>query len=182
MTFLKSLYTIAIAPLVVAFVGFGISAFYQSPEFPEPPAQLQFVGQNQTDEETKPIAEQQRKEEAFQQCFSDYNLVVSCVSVGIAILLLVTSLVWISGLPVIGDGATLGAVFTLFYGLIRAFMTDGAQFRFVAVGLVIVVALVYLRFISSSKRSSPHPTSPPGRVRLHSGWWIGGWAEPRNRA
>ena len=47
------LLTVAIALLVVAFVGFGISAFYRAPEFPEPPAQLEFVGPNQTDEETK---------------------------------------------------------------------------------------------------------------------------------
>ena len=108
MTFLKSLYTVAIALLVVAFVGFGISAFYPSPEFPEPPAQLQFVGQNQTDEETKLITEQQRKKEAFQQSFSDYNLVVSSISIGGAVLLLVASLLWMRVLPVIGDGATLG--------------------------------------------------------------------------
>jgi hypothetical protein len=47
------LLTVAIALLVVAFVGFGISAFYRAPEFPEPPAQLEFVDPNQTDEETK---------------------------------------------------------------------------------------------------------------------------------
>lgn len=163
MTFLKSLYTVAIALLVVAFVGFGISAIYPSPEFPQPPKRLEFVGANPTQEERELMAEQQRKEEAFQQRFSDYNLVVSSVSEGIAVLLLVAILVWISGPPVIGDGATLGAVFTLFYGLLRAFMTDSAQFRFVAVGLVIVVALVYLRYIRPSKeRLIPDITAGAG--------------------
>jgi hypothetical protein len=47
------LLTVAIALLVVAFVGFGISAFYPAFEFPEPPTQLEFVDPNQTDEETK---------------------------------------------------------------------------------------------------------------------------------
>ena len=159
MTFLKSLYTIAIALLVVAFVGFGISAFYPSPEFPQPPKQLEFVGQNPTQEERELIAEQQGKEEAYQERFSDYNLVASSISIGIAVMLLVASLLWMRGLPVIGDGATLGAVFTLFYGLIRAFMTDNERFRFVAVavGLVIVVALVYSRFIRSSKEGLTPP-------------------------
>jgi hypothetical protein len=159
MALLKSLYTIAIALLVVAFVGFGISAFYPSPEFPQPPKQLEYVGSNTTQEESELIAEQQKKEAAFQERFSDYNLVVSSISISIAVLLLVASLLWISNLPVIGDGATLGAVFTLFYGLIRAFMTDSEQFRFVAVavGLVIVVALVYLRFIRSSKENLTPP-------------------------
>ncbi len=47
------LLTVAIALLVVASVGFGIFTFYPAPEFPEPPAQLEFVDTNQTDEETK---------------------------------------------------------------------------------------------------------------------------------
>jgi len=68
-------------------------------------------------------------------------------------LLLVGSIVWLSRLAVIGDGVALGAVFTLFYGLIRAFISNNEQFRFVAVaiGLVIVVALVYWRFVRSSQ-------------------------------
>ena len=159
MTLLKSLYAIAIALLMAFFVGFGISAFYPAPEFPQPPKQLEFVGENTSQQEKELITEQQRKEEAFQERFSDYNLVVSAISIGIAVLLLVGSLLWISGLPVIGDGTTFGAVFTLFYGLIRAFMTDGEQFRFVAVavGLVIVVSLVYVRFIRSPKESLTPP-------------------------
>ena len=61
------------------------------------------------------------------------------------------SLLWISKLPVIGDGTTLGAVFTLFYGLIRAFMTNDEQFRFIAVamGLVVLIVLVYWKFSRS---------------------------------
>lgn len=149
---LKPLYAVAVALLIVAFVGFGISAFYQAPEFPEPPAELEFVGPNQTDEETELIIEQREKEEAYQARFSDYNQVVSVVVIGIAILLLVGSILWLSGLAVIGDGVALGAVFTLFYGLIRAFMTDDEVFRFVAVavGLAVVLILVYLRFIRPS--------------------------------
>lgn len=147
---LKSLYAIAIGLLVVAFVGFGISAFYQAPEFPQPPPQLEYgVGPNPTDEEKEMMVEQRRKEEAFQEEFSDYNQVVSVIAIGTAVVMLVGSILWLSGLPVVGDGVTLGAVFTLFYGLVRAFMTDNEVFRFVAVavGLVVVLSLVYLRFI-----------------------------------
>jgi hypothetical protein len=68
----------------------------------------------------------------------------------------VGSLLWLSGVPVIGDGVTLGAVFTLFYGLVRALMTEEEVFRFVAVavGLVVVLAFVYWRFIRSREGSS----------------------------
>lgn len=36
-TFLKTLYTLAVAALVAAFVGFGIEVFYPAPGFPEGP-------------------------------------------------------------------------------------------------------------------------------------------------
>lgn len=149
MRMLKMLYALAIALLVVAFVGFGISAFYPAPVLPEYPRELEFVGENPTEEEKELLAEQEKKEEAYQEQFSDYNQVVSSIAIGTAILLLVSSILWLSGLAVIGDGTTLGAVFTLFYGLIRAFMTENEQFRFIAVaiGLAILLVLVYLKFV-----------------------------------
>ena len=165
MSVLKPLYALAIALLVVAFVGFGISAFYPEPEYPEYPPELEFSGPNPTAEERELMAEQREKEEAYQHRISDYNRVVSAIVIGVAVLLLVGSLLWISGLPVIGDGTTLGAVFTLFYGLIRAFMTNDEQFRFVAVaiGLVVLLTLVYWKFSRSpalqrgkSEHREPH--------------------------
>lgn len=154
---LKLLYALAIALLLVAFVGFGISAFYPAPEYPQGSAQLEAVGPNPTDEERELIAEQRHKEEAYQKQFSDYNQVVSSISIGIAVALLVGSILWLSALDVIGDGVTLGAVFTLFYGLIRAFMTQNEMFRFiaVAVGLGVVITLVYLRFVWSAGKAEP---------------------------
>jgi hypothetical protein len=150
---LRTLYALAIALLVVAFVGFGISAFYPEPEFPQPPPELEYggVGENPTEEEKQMLAEEQKEMEAYQERLSDYNRVVAFISIGLAVVLLVGSLLWISGVPVIGDGVTLGAVFTLFYGLIRALMTQDERIRFVAVavGLVVVLALVYWRFIRS---------------------------------
>jgi hypothetical protein len=150
---LRTLYALAIALLVVAFVGFGISAFYPGPEFPRAYPELEHgvVGENPTEEEKQMLAEEQKEMEAYEERLSDYNRVVAFISIGLAVVLLVGSLLWISGVPVIGDGVTLGAVFTLFYGLIRALMTQDERIRFVAVavGLVVVLALVYWRFIRS---------------------------------
>jgi hypothetical protein len=163
---LKLLYSLAIALLVAAFVGFGISAFYPAPEFPEPPAKLEAVGQNPTDEEKELIVEQRHKVEAYEARFSDYNQVVSSLAIGAAVVLLVGSILRLSGLAVIGDGVTLGAVFTLFYGLIRAFMTDSEVFRFVAVaiGLAVVITLVYLRFVRPTSPGTG-PSQVTGRLR-----------------
>ena len=156
---LKTLYAIAIAFLVVAFVGFGISAFYPEPQYPGgfPNDAHRTRPENRTPEQKEKIEEYRQKEKAYRENISTYNLVVASISIGAAVLLLVGSIVWLSRLPVIGDGATLGAVFTLFYGLIRAFMSNNEQFRFVAVaiGLAIVVALVYWRFVRSSQSSNP---------------------------
>lgn len=155
LAWLGPLYALAIASLVVSFVGFGISAFYQEPRYPAYPAGLERPGGERTPEEQTKIEEYRDEEGAYRRASSDYNLVVACISIGFAVVVLVASLVWISGLPVIGDGATLGAVFTLFYGLIRAFMTNDEQFRFgaVAVGLVILLVLVYWRYARSSGRA-----------------------------
>ena len=156
---LKTLYAIAIAFLVVAFVGFGISAFYPEPQYPGgfPNDAQRTRPENRTPEQKEKIEEHRQKEKAYRENVSTYNLVVASISIGAAVLLLVGSIVWLSRLPVIGDGATLGAVFTLFYGLIRAFMSNNEQIRFVsvAVGLAIVVALVYWRFVRSSQSSNP---------------------------
>jgi hypothetical protein len=152
MTLLRLLYALAIALLVVAFVGFGISAFYPEPEFPQPPPEAVELGPPNTEEEKERVAEQRKKEETFREQSSDYNRVVSSIAIGAAVLLLVSSILWLVRLPVIGDGVTFGAVFTLFYGLIRAFMTDDEIFRFIAVsvGLVLLLALVYWKFIRTS--------------------------------
>lgn len=154
---LRPLYALAIALLVVAFVGFGISAFYQEPQYPPYPSGVeQGPREQRTPEEQQKMEEYREDEKAFQEDISNYNLVVASISIGVAVLLLVVGLVWISGLPVIGEGATLGAVFTLFYGLIRAFMTSDEQIRFgaVAVGLVILLALVYWKFSRPPRTSN----------------------------
>ena len=156
---LKPLYAIAIGFLVVAFVGFGISAFYQEPEFPMYPDGLEVPQEEMTPQQRERLAEYRERERDYQQEISGYNLVVSSISIGAAVLLLVGSILWLSRLEVLGDGVTFGAVLTLFYGLIRAFMTNDEQFRFgaVAVGLVILVALVYWKFSRGANRS-PGPS------------------------
>ena len=148
---LKPLYALALALLVVAFVGFGISAFYQEPQYPAYPAGLEGPQKEFTPEEKQKMQEYREEERAYREAYSDYNLVVACLCVSIAVLLLVGSVVRMGSLPVIGDGTTLGAVFVLFYGVIRAFMTNDEQIRFgaVAVGLAILLALVYWKFSCS---------------------------------
>jgi CBS domain containing-hemolysin-like protein len=148
--------------LVAFFVGFGISAFYQAPD--RPPLAFAEVdaaqkAENPTQEQKQLLSERRQSWKAYHQQVSDYNKVVSSIAIGVAVVLLGGSILWLSSLAVIGDGVTLGAVFTLFYGLIRANMTDSEVFRFVAVavGLVVVIGLVYVRFVRPGSRG----TGPP---------------------
>ena len=155
------LYPLAVAALVVAFVGFGISAFYQEPRPPQFPAAVDERREERTPEEQEKAEGYWEEQRAYERASSGYNLVVACISIGFAVLVLVASLVWIGGVPVIGDGATLGAVFTLFYGLIRAFMTNDERFRFgaVAVGLVVLLVLVYWRYARPAGAAAPPDAS-----------------------
>jgi len=71
---LKALYALALALLVVAFVGFGVSDFYPEPEPPDyPPGypqELESVGPEPTEEEKRLMAEQREEEEVFRERLS----------------------------------------------------------------------------------------------------------------
>jgi len=56
-------------------------------------------------------------------------------------------------IKMIADGILLGGVFTTAYGIIRGFMSDSSQFRFLVVtmGLLIALILGYVKFIRPSK-------------------------------
>jgi hypothetical protein len=157
---LKVLYSVAIALLVVVFVGSGISAFYPDPEYPELPWELDLASnqENPTPQQRELLREYKydQKMEVMDQRDSDYNLVVSVITIGIAVLLLVGSILWLSGLAVIGDGVTLGAVFTLVTGLEKAFGSNSEVYTFVAVGIALValLALVYVRFVRPTSRGT----------------------------
>lgn len=150
MTLVKSLYVIAIGLLVVAFVGFGADAFYQPPKEPEFPTDLQYkLDETRTSEEINKQKQYDKDQKAFQEKISDYNQNLSVLLIGLAVFILGVSILGLSKLELIGDGTTLGGVFTLFYGIIRAISTEEAIFRFVAVtvALLVVLVLTYWKFL-----------------------------------
>jgi hypothetical protein len=149
---LKSLYAFSIALLVLAFVVFGVSAF-PAPVPPDvPPPELSPTGQDPA---------QGQQQQAFQEQLSFYSQVVSFVVLGVAVALLAGSILWLRSLPIIGEGVTLGAVFTLLYGLYIAISGGAGLGTFVAVtvGLLILLGLVYWRFV----RSKDEPGGIAGR-------------------
>jgi NADH:ubiquinone oxidoreductase subunit 3 (subunit A) len=168
LSFLKSLYAFSIALLVLAFVVFGVSAF-PAPVPPDvPPPELSPMGQDPAEDP----AQGQQQQQAFQEQLSFYSQVVSFVVLGVAVALLAGSILWLRSLPIIGEGVTLGAVFTLLYGLYIAISGGAGLGTFVAVtvGLLILLGLVYWRFVRSKDESGVIATrgQQPPAEQAHS--------------
>ncbi len=158
---LEVLSLLAVGMLVAFFVGFGIQAFYPAPELPEerfgytdPPPEEDPEGEEKfVEKEEKGLAERSYRAEVV-----EYNRIASLIATGIAVLILgAVLLLRRIGIPAIRDGVALGGVLTLFYGLVLALQAEGDVFRFLMVGVVLVVVLVaaYLRF-------RPERTGSPG--------------------
>ena len=149
---LEVLSLLAVGVLVAFFVGFGIQAFYPAPELPEERFGLAEAPPEEDPEGMEKVREKEEKEltvRAYQEEVVEYNRIASLIAIGIAVLILgAVLLLRRIGIPAIRDGVALGGVLTLFYGLVLALQAEGDVFRFLMVGVVLVVVLVaaYLRF------------------------------------
>lgn len=157
---LRTLYALAVAVLVVAFVGFGIEAFYPSPQLPQ--QENAIAGEASPfppDTEDVPPGvepplpdlpgETAGRIEAYDREIAEHDQVASVIAIMVAVLILTAGLIFGLGrLPVIGDGVTLGGVLTLLYGMVLEIQAPGGLLGFivVAVGLIVLVATLYLRF------------------------------------
>jgi hypothetical protein len=150
MNLIKSLYIIAIGLLVTAFVGFGVETFYPSPKTPDYPTDIEYSKEGDlTEDSRKKQSDYDKSYKDFHKEVSKYNQNAAVILIVISIIILAASIIGLSKLEIIGDGLTLGGVFTLFYGIFRAVTTEEAVFRFVAVGigLFIIIALTYWKFL-----------------------------------
>lgn len=150
MSLIKSLYIVAIGLLVAAFVGFGVDAFYTSPKEPKYPIELQSKSsEERSTQENEQQKEFDKKQDAFFKEISKYNQNLSVILIALAVVILAASLLGLNKIDLIGEGATLGGVFTLFYGIARAVATEEAKFRFIAItiALIIIVFLTYWKFL-----------------------------------
>ncbi len=151
---IRTLYALALAVLVAAFVGFGIETFYPAPESPEEAA-LSQDAPPPVDEDTPPGAQPppglpgdpglQSPIEAYEQELDTHNQVASVIAILVALLILIAGLIsGFSRLPTINDGVTLGGVLTLLYGVILAIQAPGGVLGFIAVTVGLIALLVVL--------------------------------------
>jgi len=161
---IKAIYTFFLALILATFVGLGISAFYTAPKAPDYPASLQpsVVEKSslQTITQTPEQEATQKQYDADMKTFETkrqkYETNVSLIAMGFAILILVISLTLLHKIEMISDGLLLGGVFTLAYSMIRGLSTENDKFRFilVAIGLIITIALGYIKFIMPNKKTN----------------------------
>lgn len=153
---IKTIYTLFLALLIALFVGLGIDSFYKGPTRPEYPMELNLSKPNNSEltieqqNIEKEFYAQQKEHDALSKV---YNRNVSIVTLICSIIILVLSLTFMAKIKMIADGILLGGVFTTAYGIIRGFMSDSSQFRFLVVtmGLLIALILGYVKFIRPSK-------------------------------
>ncbi|HXH26362.1 MAG TPA: hypothetical protein VNG90_00540 [Candidatus Acidoferrum sp.] len=155
---LKFIYTFFIGILLVAFVGFGISAFYAEPAMPVGPSSPPCDSISAKDGTTVPsepcastsdMNTYNSRFSSWQKEDETYHRNVSVIAIAAAIVYLVSSLLFVAKLGMLSDGLLLGGVFTLLYGIGLGFVVQDNKYRFVSVsaGLVIALVLGYLKFI-----------------------------------
>ena len=149
---LRVLYTIFLAIMLAFFIGLGIEAFYPSPTAPEYPTELQYNGKAPS--EMSP--EMQKVQKDYDQSQKDWmkeNSVhsrnTSMIAVAFSVIILTLSLTVLQKINIMSDGFLLGGLLTLLYAIIRGFGSDDNRFRFilVTVGLIVALALGYIKFI-----------------------------------
>ncbi len=163
---LQFIYTLFIGILLAAFVGVGIAAFYEAPKQPEYP--INTVAPK-TDGTLDPAYQIQmdaysRAQTAYQTRSEDYNRNVSIIAIIAAVVILVISLTTFHAIQFMADGLLLGGLITLIYGILRGFGTPDNKYRFVAVGVGLIVSLVvgYVKFIKQhAAATDTGETKPP---------------------
>lgn len=152
---IKPIYTIFLALLVALFVGLGIDTFYPGPKAPQYPIELDEikVGCEETIEQQTLRKEFNQAQNQFLEEFKPYNRSVSIILLVASIIILVLSLTLLVKIKMIADGILLGGVFVTAYGIIRGFMSDSSEFRFliITIGLIIALVLGYIKFIRPKK-------------------------------
>jgi hypothetical protein len=154
-TVLKAIYVVFLGLIIALFCGLGVAAFYQQPKGPkEPEAIPQTVDQKQglvVNQAEVNYQNEYRKYE--EEKLKPYNRNVSIITLALATLILVISLMLSNKLPILSDGILLGAVFTLIYSIIRGISAGNPRFTFiiVSVGLAITVFIGFWKFLRKPK-------------------------------
>jgi len=155
---IRYIYTVFVGILIALFVGVGISVFYAQPAAPKYPTELTYMQKEPTAQQQALQNKFDTDQEAYNLKMKPYNRNVSIITLVIAVLLVGIGLLLNDKMRVIADGVTLGGVFTLVYSIGRGFASGNSKYSFlvVSVGLIVTIALGYIRFIKPSASKKAH--------------------------
>lgn len=155
---LTLVYMFFVGVLVAIFVGVGVNTFYPPPVEPEYPVVLNTLSKEPTEQELTLQRKYDIARKAYEEKLKPYSRNVSIITLLVAVVLLVISLVFEHRIRLLADGLLLGGLFTLIYSLIRGFISQDTKYVFVivTVGLATVLYLGYQRFV----RPHEHPVLP----------------------
>ncbi len=160
--FLRYAYTIFVGILIATFIGVGIAAFYPKPKMPVYPM-MNHVAPAPGQQTDMQLAEEQRQQEVYSQQAEEfrtknieYTKYVSSIALAAAVIIVAISLVFRRQILFLADGLLLGGVLTLIYSIVRGFEAQDDKFRFlvVTVGLIVALALGYLKFIKTHEQTT----------------------------
>ncbi len=169
---LKFVYSFFLGLLLAVFVGLGVATFYPEPKAPEYPttshsASLTYDPATNPEDAKQETLIQSQAEKEYQATFdvyskklARYNRNVAMMVLGAAVILSVLGLVLESRIHLLADGLLLGGTFTLLYSIGRSFAGNDPKYSFtvVTIGIVITVAVGYMKFIKPMQAVPAKPT------------------------
>ncbi|MCK5653991.1 MAG: hypothetical protein KAH98_02525 [Dehalococcoidia bacterium] len=169
MTVLKVFYVLAMGALLTMLVAFGISTFYEAPQFEPPESPRPPVGwvwpvypdqipedQDWTEEEQEYweahqdwMEEEQEYRENNRDAMKVYHRNVLFIAYPFGLLFIVLGLVLPPRLDIIKTGLLLGGVVTIMYAVLQGFdgMSNALRFGAIAISLAVLVFLGYRTLI-----------------------------------
>ncbi len=148
MRFLRVIYVVAIAVLLILFVSIGVEAFYPAPPYPDYPERLPAYNSTEYEEweqEWMEVQEEFWQEEAIH----DKNVFFIVLPLGV--LFAVGGTFIRRRLGIFGAGLILGGLGTMLYAITPGGLDNKLRFVGVAVALAVLVFVGYKVFLSLRK-------------------------------
>ncbi len=145
---LGMIYTFVLALIIAVFVGITINTFYPAPDFPNE----QMVEIKESEPTAERIAIEKQNEalqKEYQKKQQDWAQVASIIVITAATFFVALGLFLAGKMPVLPNGVLMGGLFTIFYGVVTAMMSESRYviFGVVTASLVVIVTAGYLKFV-----------------------------------
>jgi hypothetical protein len=141
--FVRLLYAVLLAAVVVAFTNISIYTFYQQPKEPKYPTYA--IDKSDTAVQ-KQEAEYQKNYDTYRDTkLKPYQRNVSIALIVVAAVVVAIGYVLMRDQEVLGEGLALGGMATFVSAIISASIADNRVTRFIAVTLLLVFAVLLIR-------------------------------------